>query len=374
MRFACYSFIALCVLFLNHIDVKAATFSSTSVRTAYWYDGGDLYDDGFITTNPRSLPQYVATSTKGPVSLRLFQWRYSTNSALSVGSRYKISTDITFSSVNGIDIDNFLNGEISELRCGTTYSNASEDNLTIVSSQIRKESETKFQINYTIDVLSNNCTLFSGIVKWGGNEYDTLYNVNYSGTGNSQLSFYVSYKEIEVLNNQDIIDNANQNTQDILDSQDKINDAITSESDDFESKSCGIICKLKKLPSLIVDGIKSLFVPDSEDLNSLIDDFKNTMSEKLGVIYQSGELIIDIFQGIIDDSTPENACLTFPELKVPNVEQPIINETDFCFDEVTNEIPILLTIIRGVTGIFITLMFINMLKKKYDTFINGGDL
>ena len=130
----------------------------------------------------------------------------------------------------------------------------------------------------------------------------------------------------------------------------------------------------KKIVDLLVDGLKSLFVPDSEELNQLMDDFKATISEKLGVIYQAGDLIISIFQNIIDDNSVENACLTFPELKVPNVDKAIIEETDFCFNEITDEIPILLTTIRGLSGVFITLTFINMLKKKYDDFINGGDL
>ena len=256
------------------IDVSALSFSSTSVRTAYWYENGTLSDSGFVTTNPRNLPQYGSSAT-GYVSMRLYQWRYSTSSALSTG-RYKIATDITFSSVDGIDIDNFLNGEISEIRCGTTYSNASEDNLTLIDYEFRKESDTKFQFNYTIDVLSTSCSLFSGIVKWGDNEYTSEYTVNNSTSTNETLSFYVSYKEIEVLNNQEIIDsldkntndiieNDNQNTQDIIDSQDKINDSLTDDNvetddatgffDDFTTEDNGGISGIVTAPLTMINSL-----------------------------------------------------------------------------------------------------------------------
>ncbi len=130
----------------------------------------------------------------------------------------------------------------------------------------------------------------------------------------------------------------------------------------------------KKLVDLLLDALKSLFVPDSDELQTLIDNFKSTISEKLGLIYESGDLLVSIFQNIIDDDTEVNSCLTFPEVKLPNVDQPIISETNFCFETITDEIPILLTTLRGITGILITIRFVNMLKRKYDDFVNGGNL
>ena len=128
-----------------------------------------------------------------------------------------------------------------------------------------------------------------------------------------------------------------------------------------------------KIAEKLLDMLKSLFIPDSEEFQDLINDFKDTMSEKLGVIYQAGDLIINIFTSIINDDSPENACLTFPNVSLPDGTD-IIQEQQFCFNTVTDEFPILLTLIRSLSGIFITITFINMLKKKYDDFINGGHL
>lgn len=128
-----------------------------------------------------------------------------------------------------------------------------------------------------------------------------------------------------------------------------------------------------KIAEKLLDMLKSLFIPDSEEFEDLINDFKDTISLKLGVIYQAGDLIINIFTSIINDDSPENACLTFPKVTLPN-DLTIIEQTQFCFNSVTDNVPILLTLIRSLSGIFITITFINMLKKKYDDFINGGHL
>lgn len=128
-----------------------------------------------------------------------------------------------------------------------------------------------------------------------------------------------------------------------------------------------------KIAEKLLDMLKSLFIPDSEEFEDLINDFKDTISQKLGVIYQAGDLIINIFTSIINDDSPENACLTFPNVSLPDGTN-IIQEQQFCFNSVTDNFPILLTLIRSLSGIFITITFINMLKKKYDDFINGGQL
>lgn len=263
-------------LFLS-IDVSAATFSSTSVRTAYWYQNGQLSDTNFVTTNPRNLPQYASVAS-GPVSLRLYQWRYSTGNALPIG-RYKIATDITFSSLEGNSIENFLNPVFDEIRCGSTYSNASADNLKLIEYKFYKVNDTKFQFNYTIDVLSNTCSLFSGIIKYDPNEYDSKYMVNGPGTSNESLSFYTSYQELGKTDNQDIIDNANQNTQDIIDnnnqntqdiidSQDKINDSLTDET---PPDTTGLGDAAGWLPAGPVDSLVTLPITLLQSLTNNLD-------------------------------------------------------------------------------------------------------
>lgn len=228
--------IPLFFIFIGY-DVSALNFSSMSIRTAYWYDGGDLYDDGFVTTNPRELPQYVPTSTKGPVSLRLLQWRLTTPSNLSVG-RYRISFNVSFSSLNGNDINNFTDiNKFEEYGAGTSYDNSVSSNLTLIDYRISVVDSLTFKFEYTFDLKSASFNFFSGIIKWGPNYYDDKFVVNglsetgTTPTGNSNLSYSISYASIEILNNQEIIDNQDKNTQEIIDNQDKNTQDIIDNQD-----------------------------------------------------------------------------------------------------------------------------------------------
>lgn len=204
-------------LFLLIDNASALTFDSISVRTAYFYENGTLSDSGFVNTNPRNLPQYISTTT-GAVSMRLFQWRYSTSSPLEKG-RYKITTDITFSSLQGNDIVNFLNPTFDEFGCGTNQNDSSPSNCILVDYNTKEINNTKFQFNYTIDLLNDNCNFFSGVFKYYDQEYNNFTIVNLYGTENATLSYSTSFQKLSSQNNDDIIDNANQNTQDIIDNQ-----------------------------------------------------------------------------------------------------------------------------------------------------------
>lgn len=231
--------ITLFFIFISY-DVSALNFSSMNIRTAYWYDGGDLYDDGFVTTNPRTLPQYVPTSSKGPVSLRLLQWRLTTSSKLAVG-RYKFSFNVSFSSLNGNSINNFTDiNPFVEYGAGTAYNNSVSSNLTLIDHKISVVDSLTFKFEYTFDLKSASYNFFTGIIKWGDNNYDHKFVVNgltdigTTPTGNSNLSYSISYASIEILNNQEIIDSLDKNTQDIIDSQDKINGSLNDDNVDSD--------------------------------------------------------------------------------------------------------------------------------------------
>lgn len=239
-----FIFLVISLFFLVD-NVSALSFSSTSVRTAYYYENGQLVDTGFVSTNPRNLPQYGSVQT-GSVSLRLYQWRYSTGTALPIG-RYKILTDITFSSLDGNSIYNFLSPKFEEIRCGSSSSNASEDNVDLINYEFKYINENKFQFNYTIDVLSNSCSLFSGIFKYEPNSYMSRYDVNTSTTQNETLSYYTSYQELQKTDNQDIIDNQDKNTQDVIDN----NNSNTQDIIDNQNKNN------EELKDAINDGLNS---------------------------------------------------------------------------------------------------------------------
>lgn len=145
----------------------------------------------------------------------------------------------------------------------------------------------------------------------------------------------------------------------------------TNKLDDVNNTSKGIWETLKSIPNLILEGIKGLFVPSKEELQSLIDEFKQTMENKLGAIYQVSDMLIDVFRSIFSP-TDRNSCITFPEIKDPMFNKLIIEQTDYCFDSLRTDFDFLFTISDMIISIVCTLAFGNMLYRKYEGFI-GGD-
>ena len=145
----------------------------------------------------------------------------------------------------------------------------------------------------------------------------------------------------------------------------------TNKLDEQNETSKGIWETLKSIPNLILDGIKGLFVPSEDELQSLIDEFKSTMETKLGAIYQVTDMLVDVFKSIFSP-TERNSCITFPEIKDPMFDKLLIEQTDYCFDTLRTDFDFLFTISDMIISIVCTLSFGNMLYKKFEAFI-GGD-
>lgn len=128
---------------------------------------------------------------------------------------------------------------------------------------------------------------------------------------------------------------------------------------------------VRKLVDLLIDGLKSLFVPDQEELTDLIDSFKATMETKLGAIYQVADLLISVVRSVLDPAS-SNSCMTFPEIKDPMFDKLLIEQTDYCFDSLRTDFGFVFTLSDMIISIVCTLAFANMLYKKYEAFIGGN--
>ena len=98
---------------------------------------------------------------------------------------------------------------------------------------------------------------------------------------------------------------------------DDVTNSITSEDDNTTSKKCGVICKLKgifngivELPVKIANSIKNLFVPDNFDF---INDFKDVMLEKLGILAEIPDMILSFFTDILNKEYV-NQCFSIPKI------------------------------------------------------------
>ena len=115
---------------------------------------------------------------------------------------------------------------------------------------------------------------------------------------------------------------------------DDVTNSITSDDDDTTSKKCGVICKLKgiftgiiELPSKIANAIKNLFVPNNFDF---INDFKDVMMSKLGILAEIPDMILSFFTDILNKQY-EHQCFTIPKINFFGYY--FWNETNICVEE-----------------------------------------
>lgn len=137
------------------------------------------------------------------------------------------------------------------------------------------------------------------------------FGENYNGsstTGTLQFSYFM----VDATN-QDVVDAVNGLKTDL----NNINSNITSDDEDTTSNKCGIICKLKgifsgivELPGKIANLIKGLFVPDNFDF---INDFKDVMISKLGILAQVPDMLLS-FLNDIKNKEYTKQCFTMPKM------------------------------------------------------------
>lgn len=75
---------------------------------------------------------------------------------------------------------------------------------------------------------------------------------------------------------------------------------------------------ITNLPTLILDGIKSLFVPSDEQLQALSEQYNGLFEEKLGFVYQLLSWLVDSFTSFKDTLLAgQTYSFTFPGIRFP---------------------------------------------------------
>lgn len=144
---------------------------------------------------------------------------------------------------------------------------------------------------------------------------------------------------------------------------DSINSNITSEDNDYDSSKCGIICKLKKLPSKLLDGIKSIFIPDDFDF---INDFVDTIEDKLGFIASIPIQLIEFILNLANASWEDVTSISFPSVSIFGYNFWNSQEVD-----ISTGINIFKPY-RYITDILCVIICCRTLHKWYEKFTGGG--
>lgn len=120
-----------------------------------------------------------------------------------------------------------------------------------------------------------------------------------------------------------------------------------------------------KLVELILNGIKSLFVPSDAFFSTFFTDLKQWFSDRFGLLFYPFELIIDILTKIsnINLSEPQ---FSVPEIREPSTDKVLFKAQNFNFNDLLNE-PSFKTmhdIYFIIVDAIIVFAFANLIKKK----------
>lgn len=122
-----------------------------------------------------------------------------------------------------------------------------------------------------------------------------------------------------------------------------------------------------KLIDLLIDALKSLFIPDDTFLNTYFSDLLNWFSDRLGFLSYPLELIFDVLNRIININFNE------PIIDIPNIYEPstnvkIINATSYNFNTLLEN-----KSLKTVHDIYLILVdaviifgLVNLLKNKLE--------
>lgn len=171
----------------------------------------------------------------------------------------------------------------------------------------------------------------------------------------------------EKINSNTIIDQNNS----IINKQDDTN----SKLDEAENTRKGIwgtikdvlsniIALPKKIVEFLVDALKSLFIP--EDM-SFLDDFKETISNKLGFIAQVPIAVIDFGIDLVNLDVEEMTSVTFPTVEIFGVHFWPEMEVDIT--------PIMskFSSLKYLTDVLCVTMCVSTLNRWREKFTGGGE-
>lgn len=130
-----------------------------------------------------------------------------------------------------------------------------------------------------------------------------------------------------------------------------------------------LLNKISQLPALIWEkietGFQYLFIPAEGDWNELWTDIESDLKDRLGVVYEIGEVIFDIGDAVYESGTRKN--ITMPETTIQ-----LPNNNSFTFGGWTVKIipdgdfDLLIESVKTIISVIATLAFVNGMVHKYD--------
>ena len=123
----------------------------------------------------------------------------------------------------------------------------------------------------------------------------------------------------------------------------------------------------------IIDGLKSLFIPEDDYFTNWLNNFRTLLNNKLGFLTYPFELFANVINRFLNlnDGT---GLIHIPEIKVPNFDFVLIQEQDYNLKQVyeNGAIKTIHTIYLYFVDIILVISLVNLAIKKFNQTI-GGD-
>lgn len=119
---------------------------------------------------------------------------------------------------------------------------------------------------------------------------------------------------------------------------------------------------VEKHGNFIIEGLKSLFIPDEEYFSSLFDRLHQFFSDRLGFLYVPFDLLIRLLDAVKDADTAF-AGIPFPGIQAG--EWVLLEPTTVTFD-ILNEFPELVSALHFITSVVMIGAFLNLLHRKME--------
>lgn len=271
--------------------------------------GRTLIQEGIITTTCDYLPNSYGCGIQVPLTtpfdmikdkVYTFSFLVATDNRTIQVSTWKSNLNIVSVEDSALNIGGANKGVYRMYNYDTTENTTYNADVTI-SLQESTSSVKIYKLDYKIKSKKTQKVKY----------FTFAFGENFNGsstTGTLQFSYFM----VDATN-QDVVDAVNGLKTDL----NNINSNITSDDEDTTSNKCGIICKLKgifsgivELPGKIANLIKGLFVPDDFDF---INDFKDVMISKLGILAQVPDMLLS-FLNDIKNKEYTKQCFTMPKM------------------------------------------------------------
>lgn len=158
--------------------------------------------------------------------------------------------------------------------------------------------------------------------------------------------------------------------------------AMQQEQQHEETKGIlgSIIDKIKEIPTLIIDGLKSLFVPSDGFFTTYFNELNAFFKDRFGFLYELPEFAITLFQKLIDFNPDTSGySMTFPKLQAPEVVNgdviwhDVSDEQTFDFSFLEEQpFKTLYSVYKSLIWLGYCVLLLNLIKRKSESVFGGG--